>query len=100
LVAVVDEAFAKRYFPNADPIGQGIDMGNGNEGFARIVGVVGNVRYDALDTAPEATMYAPFKQDTFGGMWFVVRTSGDPLQFAGTVRQAVRELDNGLPAFS
>ena len=100
LVAVVDEAFARRFFPNTDPIGHGLDIGNGNDGFARIVGVVGNVRYDALDTTAEPTMYAPFKQDTFGGMWFVVRTAGDPLQSVGSVRQAVREIDSGLAVFS
>ena len=100
LVAVVDEAFVKRHFPNVDPIGQGIDIGNGTDGFAQIVGVVGNVRYDGLDTTPDPTMYMPFKQDPFGGMWIVVRTAGDPQQFVGTARQVVREIDSGLPAFS
>ena len=48
LVAIIDEAFAKRYFPGEDPIGRGIDIGNGSDGFAEIVGVVGSVRYDGL----------------------------------------------------
>ena len=100
LVAVIDEAFAKRHFPNEDPIGQGIEIGNGTDGYFQIVGVVGNVRYNSLDTTPDPTMYAPFKRDTFGGMCMVVRTAGDPEQFAGTARQTVRELDAGLPAFS
>ena len=49
MVAVVDEAFVRRHFPNEDPIGQGIDIGNGTDGFYEIVGVVGNVHYDGLD---------------------------------------------------
>jgi putative ABC transport system permease protein len=99
LVAVVDQAFASRYFPNEDPIGRGIDIGNGSDGFVQIVGVVGDVRHDALDSSPRPTMYAPFKQDTFGQMAFLVRTKDDPALFASTARQLVRELDSTLPAF-
>jgi ABC-type antimicrobial peptide transport system permease subunit len=45
-------------------------------------------------------MYVPFKQDVFSSMWMVVRTGGDPAQMAGAARQAVREVDSSLPAFS
>lgn len=100
LVAVVDQAFAARYFPNEDPIGRGIDIGNGTDGYAQIVGIVGDVRHDALDTSPRPTMYAVFKQDTFSQMAFMVRTRDDPSKFIGTARQIVRELDGSLPAFS
>ena len=74
MVAVVDEAFVQRHFPNEDPIGHGLDIGNGTDGFYQIVGVVGNVRYDGLDADPEPTMYVPFKQDVFSTMWIVART--------------------------
>jgi putative ABC transport system permease protein len=100
LVAVVDQAFASRYFPNEDPIGQGIDIGNGTDGFYEIVGVVGNVRYEDLEAAPDPTMYVPFAQNPFSTMWLVARTDGDPALLAGAARDAVRELDPALPAFS
>ena len=64
------------------------------------MGVVGNVRYDSLDTSPEPTMYVPVKQDSFGSLWVLLRTTGDPAQFSGAARQAVREIDPALPAFS
>jgi putative ABC transport system permease protein len=99
MVAVVDQAFAARYFPDEDPIGRGIDIGNGTDGFFQIVGIVGDVRHDALDASPRPTMYVPFKQDTFGQMALLVRTTDDPTQFANTARQVVRDLDNALPAF-
>jgi putative ABC transport system permease protein len=99
LVAVVDQAFASRYFPTEDPIGHGIDIGNGTDGFVQIVGLVGDVRHDALDASPRPTMYVPFKQDTFGQMAFLVRTKDDPALFASTARHVVRELDATLPAF-
>jgi putative ABC transport system permease protein len=96
-VAVVDQAFVDRHFSNEDPVGRGIDIGNGTDGFYEIVGVVGNVRYGGLDAEPAPTMYVPFRQDVFSGMWVLARTDGDPAQLAGIVRQAVREIDPGLP---
>ena len=100
MVAVVDETFVKRHFPTEDPIGRGIDIGNGTDGFYQIVGVVGDVHDGGLDANPEPTMYVPFKQDPFSSMWLLVRTTGDPAQFAGAARQAVRDIDGSLPAFS
>ena len=80
MVAVVDEAFVARHFPNEDPIGRGIDIGNGNDGFYEIVGVVGNVHHGGLDASAKPTMYVPYRQDVFSTMWIVARTDGDPAQ--------------------
>jgi putative ABC transport system permease protein len=98
MVAVIDEAFAKQHFPGEDPIGRGVRMGNGTDDFYEIVGVVGSVKYEGLDTSPRPTMYAPFSTDLFGSMWMMVKTSGDPRDFAPTARQVVRELDATIPA--
>jgi putative ABC transport system permease protein len=100
MVAIIDESFATRHFPNEDPIGRGLDIGNGTDGFYEIVGVVGNVHHDGLDADPSPTMYVPYRQDIFSSMWLVARTNGDPAQLTSTVRQTVREIDPGLPAFS
>ena len=100
MVAVVDQAFVDRHFPNENPIGRGIGIGNGSDGFYRIVGVVGDVHYSGLDTTPAPSMYVPYKQDPYSGMWLVVRTIGDPAQYASLVRQSVREIDGSLPAYS
>jgi len=100
MVAVVDEAFVRRFFPNESPIGHGIDIGNGSTGAYEIVGVVGDVRYGGLAEAPAPTMYVPYKQDVFSSMWVVARTGGDPLAAAGAVRQTLRSLDPGVPAYS
>ncbi|HUF11520.1 MAG TPA: ABC transporter permease, partial [Longimicrobiales bacterium] len=100
MVAVVDEAFAKKHFPDEDPIGRGIDMGNGSDGFYKIVGIVGNVHHEGLDAAPRPTMYSPFAHDLFGTMTIMVKTSGKPEDFAASARKAVREIDVSLPAFA
>jgi putative ABC transport system permease protein len=100
MVAVIDEEFAKRHFAGEDPIGRGIHMGNGSDGFYRIVGVVGSVRYEGLGSRPEPTMYVPFKQDVFSSMWMIARTDGDPSQQSAAARQAVKAIDSSLPAYS
>ena len=86
MVAIVDDAFARRYFPGEEAIGQRIDIGNGTDGFYEVVGVVGNVRYGGLDAAPEPTMYVPYGQDVFSTMWIVARTDGNPTAIASNVR--------------
>ena len=100
MVAVVDEAFVRRHFPGEDPIGRGIDIGNGSDGFYEIVGVVRDVHHGGLDASADPTMYVPYRQDVFSAMWVMVKTQGDPAQMAGAARLAVREVDPSLPAFS
>ncbi len=100
MVAIVDDAFVRRYLPNEDPIGRGLDIGNGSDGFYQIVGVVGDVHYDSLEVKATPTMYVPFRQDVFSSMWVMARTNGDPAQLTSVVRQTVRDIDRGLPVFS
>ena len=99
-VAVVDEAFVARHFPDEEPIGRRISIGNGSKLPYEIVGVVGDVHYGGLDSKATATMYAPYKQDTFGTMWVLVATDGDPSLLSGPSRQALLDVDRTLPAFS
>jgi putative ABC transport system permease protein len=98
-VAVVDQAFVDRHFPNENPIGHRIDIGNGGTGFTEIVGVVGSVHHEGLDRNPGPTMYVPYRQDVFSSMWIMARTSGNPARLATSVRQVMREIDPSLPAF-
>jgi putative ABC transport system permease protein len=100
MTAIVDQRFVERHFSNEDPIGQGIDIGNGTDGFYEIVGVVGSVRQGSLDVAPGPTMYIPYKQNVFSNVWVVAKTPGDPSQLSAVARQTVREIDSTLPAFS
>jgi putative ABC transport system permease protein len=100
MVALIDEAFALRHFANEDPIGRALDIGNGTDGFYRIVGIVGNVHHEGLDAAPQPTMYVPYKQDVFSSMSILVRTTGEPSAFAPTARRVVAQIDASLPAFA
>jgi predicted permease len=64
-VVVIDEVFARRYFPNADPLGKGIHLGDGSRP-SEIIGVVGHVKQWGLDLddghAIRAQLYIPFRQ--------------------------------------
>jgi putative ABC transport system permease protein len=99
MVAIVDQSFVDRYLPGQEPLGQGIDIGNGTDGFYEIVGVVGNVHHAGLDSDPSPTMYVPFKQDVFSSVWVVARTDSDPAQLAPLARQAVKAVDPAIPTF-
>jgi predicted permease len=99
-VAVIDEGFAKRHFAGENPIGHAIAIGNGTNGYYEIVGVVGSVRHEGLDTNGRPTMYVPLRNDVFSTMWVMVKTAEEPQALAPTARQVLRELDTAIPAAS
>ena len=97
-VMVVTEAFAKRYFPNGDAVGQQIRYGppNPNQPWTTIIGVVGNVRNDPLALAAEPVMFFTARQQPFSDS-YAVRTSGDPKAIINTVRAILKSIDPNLP---
>jgi putative ABC transport system permease protein len=94
LVAIISEAMARKFFPNEDPLGKRI--GRGPDKWREIVGVVRDVKHFGLDTDSPPTMYFPMRQVPARGMDLVVRTSGDPLSMAPTLRQQVWAGDRNL----
>lgn len=101
-VVVVNETFAKQFFPTGEAIGKRIRLGKLTNEFpwATIVGVVGDVRGFALDEPPLPTMYWPVAQirDT-PALAIVVRTQNDPAALAGSVRSAIAEIDPAQPIY-
>jgi predicted permease len=101
-VALIDETMATRYWPGEDPVGRKIRFGMTDSEMRTIVGVVTPVRFDGL-TMRVPTFYEPETQAVkltpfhLGTMTLLVRAAGDPSSLAGTVRDAVRDLDPGLP---
>jgi len=104
-VVIIDETLAERYWPGEDPIGRRMRMGPPGQEYQTIVGIVTRARFDAL-TMQEPTYYEPARQAVrtapflLGTMAILVRTTGDPLELAGPLRDAVRELDADLPILS
>jgi putative ABC transport system permease protein len=95
-VAIISEGMARQFYPNEDPLGQRIQVGNGTKP-AEIVGIAGDVRDQALETAGRATLYVPAAQVPFGTMYFAVRTRNEPETLISGVRAAIHDLDPELP---
>ena len=90
-VAVVNEAFARRFWPGQDPVGRRFRSGGQRR---RIVGVTPTARYNRLDEAPSPFFYLPDQQGVPDlDLGLAVRTSGDPEALVGAVRGAVKGLD-------
>jgi predicted permease len=97
-VAIVNQTFSRRFFPNDDALGKRVREGD-NEPEVEIVGVVADTKYNSQRNDIEPLLYTPWRQasDPFGGMHFALRTVGEPTALTASARQAVRELDSNLP---
>jgi predicted permease len=97
-VAIVNQIFSHRFFPNDDALGKRVREGDNNPEI-EIVGVVANSKYSSQRREIEPLLYTPWRQDgnSIGEMYFVLRTTGEPTALAASVRQVVRELDDNLP---
>jgi putative ABC transport system permease protein len=98
---IVSESMAKRYWPGQDPIGKRLKIGRhaSKQPWGEVIGVVGDVRYRAWQSIwPD--IYVPVDHWNFRRMDLVVRTKGDALAAAATVRAAMRELDASQPLAS
>ncbi len=110
IVIDVDEAFARTYFPNQDPIGKHINLA-GFDVEAEIVGVVGHIRQWGPGNDPksaiEAQFFYPFMQLpptlmrlAASGVAVVLRTHGDPVSIMGPVRDAVEVFNPGAVVYA
>jgi len=101
-VVIVNQEFARRYFPNENPIGKRITPGATNHGEPQpreIVGVVGNVKGRRLDSDTVTEYYIPDSQLNFGSMTVCLRTSVDPHTLTPAVRSVVSSMDPDLPLY-
>jgi putative ABC transport system permease protein len=79
MVAIVNQTFARREFPNADAIGKRIECGLDRKGWMTIVGIVGDVRHDSPSKAPRAEIYMAYHQHPWVSdeMHVVLRSNSD-----------------------
>jgi predicted permease len=100
-VAIVNQAFANRFFSNNEPLGKRLGFGCGeSEGLCRtIVGVVGNIRQEGITDEVTPEIYVPFAQMGVNGMTLLVRTNTDPLAIARSVRSEVLAIDKNQPVY-
>ena len=109
-VVIINEAMAKKYWPNDDPIGRSVTIGRGlgpefEEPAREIVGIVGNVRENGLTDARQSVMYVPAGQVTDGltqlankvlPMSWVVRTSMEPTAVTSAIQHEFLAVDGQM----
>jgi predicted permease len=96
-VAIVNQTFARQFFPNEDVLGKRVTPSGEHE--VEIIGVVADTKYRSQREELKPLLYTPWQQEgaVIGEMSFALRTTGEPTALAATVRQVVRELDSSLP---
>jgi putative ABC transport system permease protein len=104
-VAIINEAFARRHFPDEDPLGHRLALQGQFRDPLIIVGVVGNVRDFGLDEPPPSAIYYPYLQSPlfenyYRSMTIVVRTKSDPVAMAESLRAEMLSMDQTLPVYA
>ena len=97
-VAIVNDTMARRYWPDASPIGKRVRL-TLEDTWREVVGVVDDVKHWGLDVPVNPEMYLPLDQFRSSAMNFVLATDGDPLALVPLVQRHVHELDAKLPLF-
>jgi predicted permease len=92
-VAIVNQAFVRRYYPNSEPLGKHLGVGCKDSPCRTIVGVVGNIRQESLTDEVTPEIYVPFEQMAMNGMTVLLRTKSDPTSVVSAVRNGVLSID-------
>jgi predicted permease len=97
-VAIVNEAFAKKFNLGRDAVGKRMGTGDKNEMDMEIVGLVQNAKYSEVKAEVPPMFVIPYRQDsTVGAMNFYVRTALSPDQLLRTIPVVIKKLDPNLP---
>jgi putative ABC transport system permease protein len=97
-VVLINETMARRFWPDQDPLGKRIRLGRPPEPWTTIIGVVGDVRFNALSSPPAYEVYRPLAQVWQSSAHFAVRTSGEePMLVMPAIRRIIRAYDATVP---
>jgi predicted permease len=96
-VAIVNDQFAKHYWPEGDALGKRIRLDRSTGTPVEIVGVARTVKYEQTTERPTDFVYLPLSQNPAARMLLLLRTNGDPLQLLEPLKRSVRTLDANLP---
>jgi predicted permease len=99
-VAIVNQAFAEKYWPRQEAIGKRLQLNNGRGPVAEVVGVAKTGRYLFISEPPMPYVYLPYAQEPVTNMTIFVESMGDPAEIAAPMREIVRSLDANLPIYN
>jgi putative ABC transport system permease protein len=95
-VIIVNETFARRFWPNQNPIGKHVVVGRGPD-LSEVVGMAADVRNNGLAQDTQAQLYLPFQQLPWGNMNLLVRTAVEPSSLISAVRAQISSVDPDQP---
>lgn len=102
-VVVINQAFARKYFPGVNPIGRHMtaDLGDGvvTHPVREIVGVVGDVKEFGLSTQASPQYYLPWTQAVITEPYLVLRATGDPAALERAVKATIAGMDSSIPSY-
>jgi predicted permease len=101
-VVLLNQAAARHYFPNEDPLGHRIELSRKTAGVSQggeIVGIVADVKQEAMEQTVEPQLFLPFDQVPTDSLSIVLRSTADSGAVAAAVQAKVRELDPDLPVY-
>jgi putative ABC transport system permease protein len=99
-VMIINEALARKYFPNGDALGKRITFSDPlkpDAVWVTIVGIVGNIRHRALDLEPQPEHYSPYAQFSLRSLILTVRSAQDPRGLASAIRREIQSIDPDQP---
>ena len=98
-VAMVNQTFARRFFPNENAVGKRFGFEGDKTPEVEIVGLARDAKYTSQRDEIPPTVYLSWLQElrSVGSVTFEARTTGNPDSFVPAIRQAVREVDGNLP---
>ncbi len=99
-VAIVNQEFARRFWPNQDPLGKRFQLDTGKGPYVQVVGVARNSKYGYISEPQRRYFYLPFAQESNTRMLLLTQSLGDPAQLAAPIRDIVRSLDINQPVFN
>lgn len=100
-VVIIDESLAQTYWPNQDPIGKRLHMGDRQSKvpWDTVIGVVRDIRNRTLEARSRVEVYWPENQRPSGGMTLAVLASGNPMNLVPTIQREVSTIDPDLPVY-
>jgi predicted permease len=99
-VAIINEAMAKRFWPNQEAIGKRIRFDGPTSEYYQVVGIAQNGKYRTIGENPRPYLYLPYSQNYAAEyLTLIVHTAADPQSLAGPVRNQFQSLDRSLPVF-
>ncbi len=101
-VVIIDQHMADELWPNQDPIGKRLRPGglHSDAPWRTVVGVVGTVKHESLDSQPRIALYLPHEQAPTRVMTVAVRSAADAAKLTAAVTSEIRGLDSDLPIYS